>query len=212
MGGLNGFGLMKNVSGARDQLHGGLGGTVRARMKELALYLLFAAGTLVCAQAGNTAMRASAKHALVAIPAHSLLISATDEQRMSFAYCMSATDIVHKLAGRMVSRNRHWLYNHKIFASQKDQLHSSIADMIEDHQWFLETLSDEQARALNKNLTEIGHLQSELNERMAQIDREWTSSRPDAQSIAVSVYAIRKIAGEWRSAHKQMAEAMNLSP
>lgn len=188
----------------------GLGRTVRARLKEPALYLLFAAGALVVAQAGNTAMRASAKDALVAVPAHSLLINATDEQRMSFAYCMSATDIVRKLAGRIVNQNRHWLYIPKVFAIQKEQLQSSIADMIEDHQWFLETLSLDQARALNKNLTEIGYLQSELNVRMAQIGKEWALSRPDAHCIAVSVYAIRKIAGEWRSAHKQMARAMNL--
>jgi len=111
----------------------------------------------------------------------------------------------------MVNRNRHWLYNNNVFAIRKEQLQSSIADMIEDHQQFLETLSPDQARAMNKNLTKIGHLQSELKERMAQIDKEWASSRPDAQSIALSVYATRKIAGEWRSAHKQMAKAMVLS-
>ncbi len=33
----------------------------------------------------------------------------------------------------------------------------------------------------------------------------------DAQSIAVSVYKIRKIADEWCSEHKQMARAMNLA-
>lgn len=188
---------------------------MRARMKELALYLLCAVGALAFAQSRNTAMRANVKRGLhdapAKVPAQSLLTNATDEQRMSFAYCMSATDIVRKLAGRIVNRNRHWLYTPKVFASQREQLHSSIADMIEDHQWFLETLSHDQARALNKNLTEIGHLQSELNVRTAQIDQEWASSRPDAHSIAVSVYAIRKIAGEWRSAHKQMARAMNLS-
>jgi len=183
-------------------------------LKELAQYLLFAAGTLAFAQAGNSAMHASVKRGLhdaqAEAPAQSLLTNATDEQRMSFAYCMSATDIVRKLARRMVSRNRHWLYNRKVFAIQKEQLQSSIADMIEDHQQFRETLSREQARALNKHLTEIGHLQSSLKERMAQIDKEWASSRPNAQSIAVSIYAIRKIAGEWRSAHKQMARALNL--
>ncbi len=187
---------------------------MRARLKELALYLLFAAGTLVFAQAGNTATHANVKSGLhdepAKVPAQSLLTNATDEQRMSFAYCMSATDVVRKLAGRMASRNRRWLYNHQVFAIQKEQLQSSIADMIEDHQQFRETLSHAQARALNKNLTRIGHLQSALKERMAQIDKEWASTRPDAQSIAVSVYAIRKIAGEWRSAHKQMARAMNL--
>ena len=196
-------------------MEGREGGAVKARLKEHALYLLLAVGTLAFAQAGNTVTHASVKRGLHAapakVPAQSLLTNATDEQRMSFAYCKSATDIVRKLAGRMVSRNRHWLYDHKVFASQKEQLQSSIADMIEDHQWFLETLNHDQARSLDKNLTEIGHLQSELNERMAQIDKEWASSRPDAQSIAVSVCAIRKIAGEWRSAHKQMARAMNLS-
>lgn len=192
----------------------GWGRTVRARIKELALYLLCAVGALAFAQSGKTATHASVKRGLDAAPAEapaqSHLTDATDEQRMSFAYCMSATNIVRKLAGRMVSRNRHWLYDHKVFASQKEQLQSSVADMIEDHQQFLGTLSHDQADALNENLTEIGYLQSELNARMAQIDKEWTASRPNAQSIAVSVYAIRKIAGEWRSEHKQMARAMNL--
>jgi len=64
---------------------------------------------------------------------------------------------------------------------------------------------------LNKNLAETGHLQSELNTRMAQIDKESASSRPDAQSIARSVYEIKKIADEWHSEHKRMAKAMNLS-
>lgn len=114
---------------------------MRGRMKELALYLLFAAGTLVFAQTGNTTTHASVQRGLhdapAKVPAQSLLTNATDEQRMSFAYCMSATDIVRKLAGRIVNRNRHWLYNPKVFAIQKEQLQSSIADMIEDHQWFL---------------------------------------------------------------------------
>lgn len=184
-------------------------------MKELPLYLLCAAGTLAFAQSGNTALRARVnhgpQHGPVDVPAQRLLIKATDEQRMSFAYCMSATNMVRKLAGRMVSRNRHWLYNRKVFAGQKEQLDSSVADMITVHQRFLETLSHDQAEARYKNLTEIDHLQSALNARMAQIDKEWASSKPDAHSIAVSVYEIRKIADEWRFAHKRMARAMNLS-
>ena len=127
---------------------------------------------------------------------------------MSPAYCMSAANIVCKLA---VSRNRRWPYNHKVFARQKEQLQSSVADMIEVHRQFLETLSHDHAEAMNKNLTEIGHLHSKLYARMAQIDMEWASSKPDEQSIAVSVYEIRTIADEWRSEHKQMASAMNLS-
>ncbi len=91
---------------------------------------------------------------------------------MSLAYCMSATNIACKLAGRMVSRNRRWPYNHKVFACQKEQLQSSVADMIEVERQFLETLSHDQAEALNKNLTEIGHLHSELYARIAQIDKE----------------------------------------
>ena len=83
--------------------------------------------------------------------------------------------------------------------------------MIEVERQFLETLSYDQAEALNKNLTEIGHPHSELYVRIAQIDTEWASSKPDEQNIAVSVYEIRKIADEWRSEHKQMARAMSLS-
>ncbi len=151
------------------------------------------------------------QRASVKIPAQSLLINATDEQRMSFVYCVSATNIVHKLAGQMVSRNKHWLYKPKVFAGQKEQLDSSVAAMIEVHQRFLETLSHDQADALNKNLAEMAHLQSELNARMAQIDKGWASSEPDARSIAVSVHEIRKIADEWRFELEQIARAVNLS-
>jgi len=183
-------------------------------MKALALYLLCAAGALAFTQSGNTSTRAAAdrrpQHAPGEVPAQSPSIKATDEQRMSFAYCMSATNIVHKLAGRIVSRNRHWPYNPKVFAGQKEQLQSSVADMIEVHRRFLETLSHDQAQTLNKNLTEMDLLQSELNAGMAQIDKQWASSKPDAQSIAASVYEIGKIADEWRFEHNQIARAINL--
>lgn len=159
-------------------------------------------------------MRASAGHtgrnASGGAFTQSLSMNATDEQRMAFAYCVSATEAVRRLSKRMVSLNNHWRYNPKVFPGQKEQLRSSVANMTEVHEQFLQSLSQDQAKALSQDLTELEQLQTELNAELSQLDEEWTSSRSDRGNIATSVYRIRKIADRWCSEHGKIATEMGI--
>ncbi len=187
---------------------------MRMPVKELATLLLFAAASLAVVQPGVAAVRASGGHtgrnALGGATTQSLSMNVTDEQRMAFAYCTAATDVVRSLSKRMVSLNSHWHYNPKVFPGLKEQLRSSVADMTEVHEQFLQSLSQDQTKALSKDLTELGQLQAELNAELSQLDEQWTSSRPDPGNIAKSVYKIREIADKWRSEHGKIATEMGI--
>jgi septal ring factor EnvC (AmiA/AmiB activator) len=183
-------------------------------VKELATLLLFAAASLAFVRPGAAAVRVSAGHtgrnASGGAFTQSLSMNATDEQRMAFAYCVSATEAVRRLSKRMVSLNSHWRYNTKVFPGQKEQLRSSVANMTEVHEQFLQSLSQAQAKALSQDLKELEQLQTELNAELSQLDEEWTSSRSDRGNIATSVYRIRKIADRWRSGHGKIATEMGI--
>ena len=141
---------------------------------------------------------------------------ATDIQRETFMYCMSATDAAHKLISQMPQDNSYWHGRHEGYdlsavTGTKDQLQSAVTEMTTVHQQFLQVLSQDQDAELGPDISMLKHLQVDLNFEMSQLNEEMMAARPDPFRVSATVHGIGKTINEWRSEHKRIAKKLGMS-
>ncbi len=193
------------------------------RIGVIATFLVFATAPFALAQYRGEGVHLQgvgfdrgARNSATADTQRALLLRATDIQRETFMYCMSATDAAHKLISQMPQDNSYWHGRHggydlSAVTGTKDQLQSALTEMTTVHQQFLQVLSQDQDAELGPDLSMLKHLQVDLNFEMSQLNEEMMAARPDPFRVSATVHGIGKTINEWRSEHKRIAKKMGMS-
>lgn len=139
-----------------------------------------------------------------------LLLYATADQRAIYAKCMEATERVHKLADQMVGPGTRWNYDAAVFPGQKEQLQEALAELDAAHQHFRHTLSQAQEKELGKYFSKLDRYEAELGSRIAHVDRELSTNRPDPRRLYSDTHKIKEVAEKWRSEHRKIAKEIGI--
>lgn len=196
--------------------------SMKTRVAVLAIFLVFTTAPFALAQRGEAHFSGSwmghtGDDSTMVGSQRVLLMPAMDIQREAFAYCMTATKAAHKLIGRMPDQGSYWRvrrngpYDLSAASAKREQLESSLNDMVAAHRHFLQTLSQEQDAELGSNLSNLEQLQADLDLEMPQLDKELGSTRPDSFLVSRSIYRIGKTINKWHSQHKKIAKKLGVS-
>lgn len=140
-----------------------------------------------------------------------LMLQATDEQREAFSNCFEATARVRILANQIVGSGSGWRYDAAIFPGQKEQLQAALAQMGDAHHHFRHSLSKAQEKELGKSLGKLDRYDVELGSRIAQLDRELGTNKPDPKRLYKDARKIQEVAEKWRSEHRTIGKAMGIA-
>ena len=139
-----------------------------------------------------------------------LMLQATADQRASFAKCMDATEKVRQAANHMVGPNSRWSYEANAFSGQKEQFQAALAEMGEAHQHFRHSLSQGQEKELGKYFKKLDRYQAELGSRIAQVDRELSTNKPDPRRLENDSRKIEDVTEKWLSEHLKIAKEIGI--
>lgn len=139
-----------------------------------------------------------------------LLLSASEDQRQLFAKCTTATEQVIALANRMVGPGTPREYDAAVFSRQEEQLRTAVAELENAHQHFSHGLNQAQEKELRKYLSKLERYQRELASRIAKVDRELATNRPDPRRLYSDTHKIREVAEKWHSEHQKIAKEMGI--
>lgn len=140
-----------------------------------------------------------------------LMLSANQDQRTAFATCMEATDRVLRLADQMASPGTRGNYDAAVFPAQKEQMQAALAELETAHRRFHHSLNQPQEKELRQYLRKLERLQTELSKRIAQVDRELSTNKPDPRRLRDDTHKIREVAEKWQSEHRKIAKEMGIT-
>lgn len=139
-----------------------------------------------------------------------LVLQATADQRATFATCMEATERARKVVEQMVKPGSRWSYDSVVFPGQKEQFQSAMAEMGEAHQHFRHSLSQVQEKELGKYFKKLDRYQVELGSRIAQMDRELSTGKPDPRRLENDSRKIADATEKWLSEHLKIAKEIGI--
>ena len=139
-----------------------------------------------------------------------LLLQATDDQRATFAKCLEATESARTIVDRMARPGTRSSYDAGIFPGQKEQLQAALAEMGAAHQNFQHSLGQAQEKELGKYLNKLNRFEADIGSRMAQLDRELSTNKPDPRRLHGYTQKIKEVTEKWRSEHRKIAKEMGI--
>lgn len=177
----------------------------------LAALLSLAAAPRVLAQHGSGTHSPVPGHDSSATDSRrTLVMQASDDQRLALAMCTNAGESVRKITDEMVGPGTRWRYDDKVFRAQQERLRIALAVLAASHEQFHRTLGDEQAKDLEKRLDKLDRLHREVLQAMARLDEALTDKRPDPRHVYADAHKIKEFADQWRSEHKKIAKEMGI--
>ena len=191
---------------------------MKTTVKSLLMILLLASASLALAQRGGT-MHIGHNRSVEAYD-QAVSMIATPAQRLAFAKCMEATERLRGTINQMPRIGSPWSRSRVSYSSNdlnalsdlREQLETALADLTAIHQEFRKGLTDAQRHELERRLSKLEHLQTQLNSGASQLDHDLTAARPGPASPNVSwdVNSIKRAGGKWRSEHRKIAKEMSI--
>lgn len=177
----------------------------------LAALLFFATTPFALAQHGSGTHFLTPGHdSLTTDSRRTLMLQASDDQRMALGMCTNAGESVRKITNEMVGPGTRWRYDDKAFRAQEERLRIALAVLAAAHKQFLGTLGDEQAKELGKRLGKLDELHREVLASMSRLDEALTDKHPDSRRVYADTHKIKEVAHQWGSEHKKIAKEMGI--
>ncbi len=186
---------------------------MKTRNEVLTTLFLFATAPLALAQHGAGTHYPSGgfgHDSSTADSQRTLLLRATEDQRMAFAKCRQANEKVRKVVDKMTGPGMRWRYDARVFPGQNEELRSAVQDMIVAHDEFRQILTQAQEKELRKHFEKLEELQTALDSQMSRLSDELTVRGPDSRRIYSEAHKVKETADKWHSDHKKIAKAMSI--
>jgi len=139
-----------------------------------------------------------------------IMLSATEDQRAAFARCMESASRSLRIADGMTGSSSGANYDAAALAKQKGQLEAALTERETTHQHFRHSLSQPQEKELRKHLAKLDRFRSEMDKRIAQLERELSSGKPDSRRLSGDTRKIKELAEKWQAEHRKIAEEMGI--
>jgi hypothetical protein len=177
----------------------------------LTAFLFFAAAPNAPAQHGSgTHYPAAGHNSPTSDSRRTLMMPASDDQRMALAMCTNAGESVRKITDKMVGPGTRWRYEDKTFRGQEERLRIALAVLAASHEQFRGTLSEEQAKEIAKRLAKLDRLHREVLLALSELDEALTDKHPDPRRVYAEAHKIKEVAEHWGSEHKKIAKEMGI--
>lgn len=130
-------------------------------------------------------------------------IQVTQQQRKQLADCTQAGQMVRRQAGTMSRNGKGGPFDAAQARQQRDQLRSHTAEMLRQHERFMQSLGDAQRSQLQDRIRKMDQTRERLENCLQRIDREVDNPNPDPKRIRKEARLMKK---ETRKFQKQTGE------
>jgi DNA repair exonuclease SbcCD ATPase subunit len=136
-------------------------------------------------------------------------IHATDQQRDQYRTCTQSADRVRTQACDMAQAAKGGVNNEK-FRQQHAQLRSEVQTMQQEHDRFMQGLSEEQRAALHDRIRKMDRVRDRVNTRLQEMDQELSQANPDTKRVARRAREVEKATNEWQKQYRNLGTDMGI--
>ncbi len=139
-------------------------------------------------------------------------IHVTDQQRNQFRTCTLSADRVRTQARQMAQAAKGGGANNPEFRQQHQQLREQIRMMQQEHDRFMNGLSEQQRDQLQDRIRKMDQARERVHTQSQALDQEIGQPNPNGGRLEKRAREMEKATKEWQKQYRTMAEEMGIEP
>lgn len=134
----------------------------------------------------------------------------TEQQRRQYHTCTRSAERVRTQAREMAQAARGGGFNKQEFRQQHQQLQNAIQNMQEEHNRFVQGLTEEQKGDMQERIRKMEQSRERVREHLQQMDQELEQDNPNRKHIAEHAREMEKAVKEWQKQYRHMGSDMGI--
>lgn len=139
-----------------------------------------------------------------------LRIHATNQQRDQYRTCTQAADRVRTQTRQMAQAAKGGGYNNEDFRRQHAELREEVRLMQQNHERFMQGLSDAQRAELQSRIRSMNQARERLHTKLQAMDQELNQPTPDRQRLEKQSREMERAMKEWQKCYRQMGAELEM--
>jgi chromosome segregation ATPase len=102
--------------------------------------------------------------------------------------------------------------NNPEFREQHQRLREEIRTMQQEHDRFMQALSEEQRAAMQDRIRKMDQARERLHTQLQGMDQELNQANPDPKRLETQTREMERATREWQKQYRSMGSDMGISP
>jgi uncharacterized phage infection (PIP) family protein YhgE len=137
-------------------------------------------------------------------------IQATKEQHSQYRNCVQSAERVRSRAREMTQAAKGKAFNREQAQQYREQLQNEIQMMEQNHQQFVEGLSEEQRAQIRGRVWKMDKARERLNAHLQTMDQELNQGEFNGKGVAKQAGEIEKAMKEWNKQYQKVASDLGV--